>query len=435
MNVQFKHKPALLPAVIVAYHGGADMLDEICSRGIDCVRIQLGRDPGPNKFMQQYLAEGRDPSSHVVTLQGDDIDSLVQELKDLGVTHIIPADEAGVALTDILADRLGLAFNGLNGSRARRDKGLMHERVKKAGLRIPLQYKAASPAEVFQWMKGNDLEFPIVIKPVDGAGSAGVTRCHSEQEVTQTYEKIRALADQGTTVISVRDSVMAQELLQGTEYVVDTVSLDGSHRLTDIWRCKKGAHNGAAFVYEYFEIIDRKGEMQDRLFSYVCNVLNALEIKIGPGHAEVYVRPDGQPVLVEIAARIGGPRMPFATAFCTASGKSQMEYTIDAYLEKSRFHDDANNSYDRQRHGRMVFLINSEESQFQGLESETIKITRSLPSFKAEEWAVRPGDRLKATVDVRSSPGFFVLVHDDQKQIEADYKKIRELENRLYIRS
>lgn len=39
-----------------------------------------------------------------------------------------------------------------------------------------------------------------------------------------------------------------QEYLQGTEYVVDSVSYDGEHRVTAFWKYDKRRANGAQFV-------------------------------------------------------------------------------------------------------------------------------------------------------------------------------------------
>ena len=168
----------ILPAVIVAYHGGADMLKELRTRGIPFIRIQTSSDISANKFMVQFLAK-EDPSDEKVLIYRGSDALLADELKSLGVTHIIPADEAGVKLTDHLCEKLGLPFNGMTKSPARRNKQLMHKVVSERGLRIPQQKLCEDPVEVGSWMEEHQLKFPIVVKPVDGAGSAGVTRCDS----------------------------------------------------------------------------------------------------------------------------------------------------------------------------------------------------------------------------------------------------------------
>ena len=380
---------SLLPAVIVAYHGGGDMLKELNARGISYVRIQTGPDMSANKYMLQFLANER-PDEKVVVHNGN-VARLAEELRSLGATHIIPADEAGVELTDLLCEELGLAFNGMAKSTARRNKQLMHQAVGERGLRIPKQKLCDGPGDVSAWMEQQQLVFPIVVKPVDGAGTAGVARCDSISDVETAFVEIKRLALHQGNVISVVNQALAQELLRGVEHVVDTVSLDGQHKVTDIWKCVKGAHNGSAFVYEYFDLLPSDGGVQEALVDYIPGVLDALEISIGPGHAEIYFHEDTGPVLVEVAARIGGPRMPFPTAACTASGKSQMEYTVDAYLEPQKFHDEWDERYEIRRQARMAFLISEDEALFDGFHSELMDQIRSLPSYYAEELAIDPG--------------------------------------------
>lgn len=423
---------SIVPAVIVAYYGGADVLHELYRRGFSPIRIELaGHDKG-NQFLVHFLRDNNDPSTYVVRqCDGQGANELAEELRALGVTHIIPADEAGVALSDQLCDILGLPFNGMAGSPARRDKHLMHEKVASHGIRIPAQCTASSSEQVQNWMQANHVDFPIVIKPVDGAGSAGVSKCSNWRDVSQAFAAIGVIAAAQKTVVSMGNTVIAQEFLQGTEYVVDTVSEGGVHKLIDIWQCKKDVHNGASFVYEYFDLLESDGALQSRLFDYVCGVLDALDIKVGPGHAEVYMRPDGTPVIVEIGSRLGGPRMPFGTAPCVASGKAQTEYAVDAYLQPERFHDEWPR-YQKTKQSRMVFLIHHEERLFCGLNPSVIGEIRALPSYHHEEFYVQEGDMLKATIDVRSSPGFMYLMHDDRAQIEQDYARLRELERDLY---
>jgi biotin carboxylase len=71
--------------------------------------------------------------------------------------------------------------------------------------------------------------YPIVVKPVESAGSDGVKLCHSYEEATQHFD----LLMHSQRKVGHRDgaAVLCQEFLRGTEYVVDTVSRDGIHKV------------------------------------------------------------------------------------------------------------------------------------------------------------------------------------------------------------
>ena len=56
---------------------------------------------------------------------------------------------------------------------------------------------------------------------------------------------------------------------------------------------------------------------------------------------------------------------------------------------------------------------------------------------RAQDWLkdLKPGDKLKRTVDMSTMPGIIWLAHDDKAQLISDYNTIRSLEKDLYILS
>src|SRR5262249_49080320 len=131
----------------------------------------------------------------------------------------------------------------------------------------------------------------------------------------------------------VNEAVLAQELIAGEEYVIDTVSWDGEHRPAAFWRYGKPAPEYATVgLFVTKELLPFEGALQEELFDYVRGVLDAVGIRFGPGHAEVKVTSEG-PMLIEVAARLhGGPK---AHEMCRAAfGGSQLDLVVDAYIER-----------------------------------------------------------------------------------------------------
>ena len=65
------------------------------------------------------------------------------------------------------------------------------------------------------------------------AGSDDVFLCDSEESVRIAFDKINGAINN----LGVRnEGVLIQEFLQGTEYVVDSVSRDGVNKVTAIWQ-------------------------------------------------------------------------------------------------------------------------------------------------------------------------------------------------------
>lgn len=150
--------------------------------------------------------------------------------------------EAGVDLNDALSEELGLLSNGTQVEN-RRDKKVQQELIKKAGLRSIRQAAGKSVDEVRGFLQAES--YPVIIKPVDSAGSDGVKLCRSYDEAVQHVQHLL-----GMTMVNgpVCDEVLCQEFLQGKEYVIDHVSRGGVHKTIMCWVYDKRPVNGADFV-------------------------------------------------------------------------------------------------------------------------------------------------------------------------------------------
>ncbi len=150
--------------------------------------------------------------------------------------------ETGVELSDELAVALEVQNNGLELSLARRNKYHMGEQVRRSGVR------AVKQANVTTWEQCElflaDLDpspFQVIIKPVASAGSDGVYLCRSVEEVRSHFDE---LLGEVSHYGGLNRSLLLQEFLSGDEYVIDTVSLDGVHKCSAVWRYKKLPLNG-----------------------------------------------------------------------------------------------------------------------------------------------------------------------------------------------
>ena len=125
---------------------------------------------------------------------------------------------------------------------------------------------------------------PVVVKPVESAGSDGVKLCYTKAEAEEHFNSLtisqQKVGSQGA-------AVLCQEFLRGKEYVVDHVSYDGIHKTMMVGVYDKRAVNGAAFVYHGMLPVRSDSPEAQVLTPYVRGVLDALEIKNGPTHGEV----------------------------------------------------------------------------------------------------------------------------------------------------
>ena len=95
-----------------------------------------------------------------------------------------------------------------------RDKSAMRGALDAAGVRNPRHAKARSEAEVLA--ASSRVGFPLIIKPLAGAGSANTHRVDSRAELEALLPRLRHVGE-----------VMVEEFVRGTEYTFDTLCAGG----------------------------------------------------------------------------------------------------------------------------------------------------------------------------------------------------------------
>jgi biotin carboxylase len=112
---------------------------------------------------------------------------VLQEARQMSynIVAVMCGGEAGVDLTDALSERLGLRTNGTSIPN-RRDKKVQQELVKKAGLRSVRQASGSTFEHVQDFLMTE--KYPVILKPLDSAGSDGVKLCRSFQEAKEHFD-------------------------------------------------------------------------------------------------------------------------------------------------------------------------------------------------------------------------------------------------------
>lgn len=337
------------------------------------------------------------------------------------VVACLAGGEAGVDLADALSEKLKVRTNGTRIPN-KRDKKLQQELIKKSGLRSVRQACGVKFEEVEHFL--NTEPFPVVLKPVESAGSDGVKLCHTLEEAKEHFELLMSsqMVNGGEC-----PAVLCQEFLRGKEYVVDHVSRDGKHKTMMVWVYDKRPANGNAFVYFGCVPVDSTSPEAKILIPYVRRVLDALDIKNGPSHAEVMMTNDG-PCLVEMNCRAHGGDGNWRP-LCRAlnGGYSQVESTVDAYLDARQFQitpDMPPSPF--KAHGQECILV----SFSRGVVKSTpgFEEIKKLPSYVYLETGVRPGSEVDYTIDLFTGIGSAILMHQDEELVRRDVARIREME-------
>jgi biotin carboxylase len=182
-----------------------------------------------------------------------------------------------VELADQLSERMGLITNGTALSEARRNKFVMGETVRAAGVRAVKQLRATTWGEINDWISDwNPSPFKIIVKPMDSAGSDDVTLCLSITDVQNAFGNIMGKIN-GLGLVN--KAVLVQEYLEGQEYVVDMVSKDGQHKVAALWAYDRRPANGAHFVCFGQRLLTADDENCTALIEYMKKVVTALGIR------------------------------------------------------------------------------------------------------------------------------------------------------------
>lgn len=180
-----------------------------------------------------------------------------------------------------------------------RDKELMKRTLDAAGIRTPWHVSATTVAAI--WEASERIGYPLIVKPIAGAGSADTYRVDSAAQLAEVLPMLRHVPE-----VSVEEFVEAEEL------TYDTVCAGGrvlfEHVLLYRPRpLQMSLHEWVSPVAISLRDLDvpyLEGgvEMGHR-------VLEALGFETGFTHMEWYRKPDGEVVFGEIGARPPGVRV------------------------------------------------------------------------------------------------------------------------------
>ncbi|GGV17763.1 ATP-grasp domain-containing protein [Kitasatospora herbaricolor] len=361
------------------------------------------------------------PEDFTVDLQHEgDLAATAARLREHGVDFVVAGAESGVLLADALSAELGTPGNGMTRPASRRDKFAMAAAVKEAGLAAAESLLSASAEETVAWAERLG-EWPVVLKPVASAGTDHVFFCDSPQEIRTAHATVLAAVDRYGRR---NTQVLAQQFLDGDEYFVNTVSRDGVHHIVEVWRYHDLPKGGGRSIPPAFEHpVPPEDPAARQLGDYVPKVLDALEIRNGSAHTEVMLTARG-PVLVECGARLGGAHLPDVVN--RAIGTDQVDLLALAIARPERITGRTLPPYRLLTHLRYLNLMSPRDGVVPS--EEAWAEVRALPSFLDMVLTIPPGKPVARTVDLATVPGYLYLSSDDAGQVEADYRRLRQLE-------
>ena len=228
-------------------------------------------------------------------------EKVLKAAQELAIDGIISfACDPGVVTAAYVAEQMGLPFQGSYESVSiLQDKGLFRKFLADNGFNVPHAKRYTDKKEPF-----NDIGFftwPVIVKPTDSAGSKGVTKVDSPDELANAIDIAMAGAHNNAFII--------EDFLtfKGYHSSADPFTVDGelqfvtySDQLFD--KEAENAYTPALIIWP--STMERKD--QDYLTSETQRLMHLLKMKTGIYNIESCVGSDGKPYLMEVSPRGGG---------------------------------------------------------------------------------------------------------------------------------
>ncbi|MFD3525651.1 ATP-grasp domain-containing protein [Streptomyces sp. NPDC058653] len=407
-------------AVVDGFSAGRLLVQELNRLQAECVHLRTKPD-----FRDSYT-RGFDPAAYIHDLgHTSDLDKAAAALGELGVDKVVAGAESGVVFADTLAHHMGLPHNRIETVRARRDKSEMARCVRDAGLAAPVGARVTSADEaVARFESGGGR--PAVVKPLASAATDGVHICRTAGQVRRFTEEVLGRND---CFGDPNHAVLVQEYLEGQEFIVNTVTVDGLHKVVDVWRCVKIGGPGGEPVYDYHEPVPRGDTEGETVVAFAKKANTALGIANGAAHTEVMLTAAG-PVLIETGARLMGSTQPWLHV--EYSGTSHVHLLALALTDPGAFAAFPDEDVRWSREIRQVYLINKRRGRCGG--DRWRSALTSLETCVAVDAAIVPGGVVPRTVDLATVPGYVYLAAEGRGPITRDYEAVRAWEETdLYL--
>ncbi len=303
--------------------------------------------------------------------------------------------EPFIELAGHLREVFGIPGMNEDVCRGFRDKELMKRRVEAAGLRVPHHARARSAAEVQE--AAERISYPIIIKPIAGAGSADTYRVDNAAQLESVLQRTAHV-----------EEVSVEEFVDGEEFTFDTISIEGRPAFFNIAQYHPRPLQARSNEW-ISPIVTVQRDVWNPKFrggiELGLKVLDALGMGTGFTHMEWYRKANGEVIFGEIGGRSPGGHLV-----------DQMNFSSDIDLFREwaravcwrRFDAEVSRRYNV----AIVFkraLGQGRITRIEGLDEYMRRYGRHV----CAEALLRPGQRRRDWLQTLVSDGFLCVRHPD----------------------
>lgn len=262
-------------------------------------------------------------SDEYVNVSIIDKEAVLEIAKKLEIDGIMSfATDPGVVTAAYVAEKLGLPYGGSYESVSiLQDKGLFRSFLTEHNFNVPhaKSYKnledALRDTDFFTW--------PVIVKPVDSAGSKGVTRVDEKNKLRKAIEY--------ALDFSHCDQFIIEDFIEkkGCSSDTDSFSIDGKLVATTFSSQRFDVQSDnpyAPMAYSWPSTFSR--EHEDELTSEIQRLLTLLDMQSSIYNIETREGVDGKAYIMEVSPRGGGNRL--AEMIRYASGVDMIKAAVQA---------------------------------------------------------------------------------------------------------
>jgi len=288
---------------------------------LDCYVITCDYLPDnyAHKFSDEY--------ANVSIIDKDAVLAKAQELKIDGIMSF--ACDPGVVTAAYVAEKMGLPTPPLESVEILQNKDKFRDFLAKNGFNCPFHFSYTADEEPLQdanlRQKLIQEKTPVIVKPVDSAGSKGCSRVDSIDGLANAVDYARSESHNGRIIIE-------QFLeLQGHQTGSDSFSIDNELVFCsfDSQYFDATASNPYAPVAHIWPS-DMPLEAQTELTREIQRLIKLLNLGTSIYNIEARVAQDGKPYIMEISPRGGGNRLAEILKFATGQDliKNAVKFAI-----------------------------------------------------------------------------------------------------------
>ena len=411
--------------VVECISTGTNYIQDIVARNYNPIVLEMA-ESGDNEealLYKKIVHDSYERIKHDFDLihEKDTYEETLAIVKELDPVLVVPGNEKGVILATKLANDLNLLCNPIENLDAFTLKNEMQNRLAENNLRSIRGRVVKSVEEAVDYYDSEGLK-EVVIKPIYGAASVGVNICQNKQEMIDSISKV---FNQKGYYGNESAELLIQERINGDEYVVNTVSCGGVHRVTLIWKYNKIKTSEGGHIYDSFESINELDLGEAKLVEYAYDVADALGIQYGPVHGEYMIDEKG-PVLIEVNCRPCGANMD-ADFLDSFSGQHETDSSLDSYLNPKKFDYELKKGYKLFGHAALKLFIVPNDLIAES--SPMNHISNKLKShYKTALDPINETQPFLKTQDLETSCGTVFLSHSDGYQVKKDLDFLRSIE-------